>query len=242
MRRIVCSWQATPVCWRCRMAKSSTSSPASTSCSTGTRCASIRHKTPKNARKRKANRRDNALWCDVPLGTVRRGASCHNLQALYVNKLLHQLLIASAVCGDIEPPRFFARDDDADFQPLLRQARRHLVRPFDQTNAIPLEVFMNAEIRELRFAGKPICIKVVDRQACVVLLNQHKRRAVDDVGMGDAQSLGDGARQVRFTGTERTDQRDHRAGKKMRSETAAEGLGFRKGADRDGNGWHDKAP
>ncbi len=64
------------------------------------------------------------------------------------------------------------------------------------------------------------CVEVVNRQTAFVLLNEDKRRAVDD-GRVDSQSLGRRLNEPRFSGSEITDERH--------DETRQRGLAKRSG-------------
>src|SRR5262245_48357702 len=70
---------------------------------------------------------------------------------------------------------------------------------------------MRAEVRELGFAGETISVEVVDRQASVVFLDEHERRAVDDRGIR-AEAGRDRLDEMRLAGAERADQGDDGAG------------------------------
>jgi len=99
-----------------------------------------------------------------------------------------------------------------DAQMFRRQATGHPIGPLQQTNAFPRKVFVRSEIEKLRLGAQAIGIEVINRQAAVVLLDEHEGGTGDSAAVRDAQPFGDGADQVRLAGAQLSDKADDGTG------------------------------
>ena len=61
--------------------------------------------------------------------------------------------------------RRFAGDFDRDFEPFVRQQLGHAVGPFDERQAVGVEIFVRAEGEELVFVLEAVRVEVVDAAA-----------------------------------------------------------------------------
>jgi hypothetical protein len=137
----------------------------------------------------------------------------------------HQTLIFLAPGFDCELAAGRARYGDLDPQAFRGHALLDLVGPFNEADALALEILVHTKIKKLFHRFEPIGIEMIDRDAGRILVNKNERGAGDHPRIGNVQSQGHGADQMRFARSQGSHQANDRARKKASPEPLAEFAG-----------------
>src|SRR5207302_1033121 len=82
---------------------------------------------------------------------------------------------------------------------------------------------MDAQVEKIPFARQSVSVKMVDRQPCIILLDEYKRGAGHNPAVPDFQPFRDRAHESRLAGAQRADQANDRAGKEQAAQSPAQG-------------------
>ncbi len=88
----------------------------------------------------------------------------------------------------------------------------YAVGPFNETDAIAIEILVGTQSKELFDVVQTVNIEMIHRQSSRILMHQGKSGAGDQSRL-DVEGNGNGSCQRCFAGAQRANERDHRTGK-----------------------------
>ncbi len=132
----------------------------------------------------------------------------------------------------------FAEDFDVDSEVIVRQAVFDPVGPFQQRDAIGIEILFRAKLEELVVVFDAIDVEVIERLAAEVSLHDDKRRA-DDIFRGNTERVGHRFDKARLAGPQRAVQGHHSTRRNGVGQDGAQLLGIVFGSRFPGNRAHD---
>src|SRR5581483_3086573 len=126
-----------------------------------------------------------------------------------IRELLQQRVIARAVWLESHRPLVFTAMLEMDVEPLIHFARRHLLEPLDQADAVRIQIFAEVELLQLVRAGDAVEVDMINRQAAVVFVDQRERRASYPSLFADFDAFGDAAHETGLAAAEIARQTDN---------------------------------